>query len=129
MDLTRRDVLIGGCTGTAAVACALLTPCHASAADQTMELIEGLVGGKVTASSRVHLVMPAGFPTGYTVPMDLHVDSPMTKDDHVRRVRVFAPENPIIEVAGFNFTRGAASRACRRASAWPSRNMSSQWPR
>ena len=35
--------------------------------------------------------------------MDLHVDSPMTEDDHVRSVRVFAPENPIIEVAGFNF--------------------------
>jgi sulfur-oxidizing protein SoxY len=68
-----------------------------------MDLIEQLVGGTVAASDRVHLEMPAEFPTGYTVPMELSVDSPMTEDDHVRGVRVFAPENPIVEVVGFNF--------------------------
>jgi sulfur-oxidizing protein SoxY len=47
--------------------------------------------------------MPAVFPTGYTVPMDLDIESPMTEDDHVKRIRVFAPQNPLIEVAGFSF--------------------------
>ena len=47
--------------------------------------------------------MPAVFPTGYTVPMELKVDSPMTENDYVKRIRVFAPENPLIDVASFNF--------------------------
>lgn len=106
MGLTRRDVLKCGCSGSAVLACAFVTPVAASEDDQVMELVGQHVGGMVTASDSVHLVMPATFPTGYTVPMELRVDSPMTGDDHVRRVRVFAPENPIIEVAGFNFVPG-----------------------
>ena len=48
--------------------------------------------------------MPAVFQTGSTVPMDIDLDSPMTEGDHVRRIRVFAPLNPIVEVASFHFT-------------------------
>ena len=61
------------------------------------------MGRAATESERLHLIMPAVFPTGYTVPMDLKVDSPMTEDDHVKRIRVFAPQNPLIDVASFNF--------------------------
>ena len=71
--------------------------------DETMEFVKRLTGRTATESDRLHLVMPAVFPTGYTVPMDLDIDSPMTEDDHVKRIRVFAPRNPIIEVASFNF--------------------------
>ena len=67
-----------------------------------MDFVGGLAGGTLTLSDRVHLIMPARFPTGYTVPLELVVDSSMTMEN-VRRVRVFAPENPLIEVAGFNF--------------------------
>jgi sulfur-oxidizing protein SoxY len=54
-------------------------------------------------SDRVHLVMPRTFPNGYTVPLSFEIDSPMTEADHVRHVRVFAPRNPLIEVARFYF--------------------------
>jgi sulfur-oxidizing protein SoxY len=47
--------------------------------------------------------MPAVFPNGYTVPLTLEVDTPMTERDHVRNVRIFAPKNPINEVVGFHF--------------------------
>jgi sulfur-oxidizing protein SoxY len=104
MGLTRREVLIAGSVGSAALASALFSPGNARAQDETMELVERLTGQTATVSDRLHLVMPAVFPTGYTVPMDLDMDSPMTEDDHVRRIRVFAPQNPkIIEVASFNF--------------------------
>jgi sulfur-oxidizing protein SoxY len=104
MGLTRRDVLMAGSVGSAALASAFFSPPSASAQDETMELVERLTGQTATVSDRLHLVMPAVFPTGYTVPMDLDMDSPMTEDDHVRRIRVFAPQNPIIiEVASFNF--------------------------
>jgi sulfur-oxidizing protein SoxY len=35
--------------------------------------------------------------------MHLDIDSPMTEADHVTQIRVFAPQNPIIEVASFRF--------------------------
>jgi sulfur-oxidizing protein SoxY len=113
MSLTRRDVLVAGYSGSAALVCAFVAPSGARAADQAMEIVEQLVGGRFTASDRVHLVMPAEFPTGYTVPMDLEVDSPMTNTDHVRYIRVFAPRNPIVEVARFNF---APERSVARVS-------------
>jgi len=53
-------------------------------------------------SDRVHLVMPRTFQRLY-VPLSLEIDSPMTEADHVRHVRVFAPRNPLIEVARFHF--------------------------
>ena len=96
MGLTRRDVLVTGSAGLAVAV--LLPPGSARAGDETIELIEQLIGRTLTESDRLHLEMPAVFPTGYTVPLTLEVDSPMTERDHVRYIRVFAPKNPIIEV-------------------------------
>ena len=103
MGLTRRDVLMASCVGSAALASPLFSLTSVRAQDETMELVERLTGQTATVSDRLHLVMPAVFPTGYTVPMDLDIDSPMTDDDHVKRIRVFAPQNPLLEVASFNF--------------------------
>jgi sulfur-oxidizing protein SoxY len=47
--------------------------------------------------------MPRMFANGYTVPLTLVIDSPMTEADHVRDVRVLAPRNPLITVATFHF--------------------------
>jgi sulfur-oxidizing protein SoxY len=45
----------------------------------------------------------------------------MTEADHVRRIRVFAPKNPLIEVASFNFVpdRGTARVSTRIRLAKP----------
>src|SRR6185436_11303001 len=74
-----------------------------NASDEAIGLIEQLTGRTPTESDRLRLDMPAVFPSGYTVPMTIAVDSPMTDTEHVKYVRVFAPKNPIIEVAGFHF--------------------------
>lgn len=103
MVVTRRDVLIAGCAGSAALASAFLRPRGARAQDETLEFVKRFAGKLATESDRLHLVMPAVFPTGYTVPMDLDIDSPMTEADHVRQIRVFAPQNPLVEVADFRF--------------------------
>ncbi len=113
MGLTRRDLLIAGCSGSAMLACAFAPAAHASASDDVMDIVAQLAEGSIKLSDRVHLIMPAKFPTGYTVPMEIEVVSPMTNDDHVKCVRVFAPENPFIEVAGFNF---APQRSVARVS-------------
>jgi sulfur-oxidizing protein SoxY len=101
MGLTRRNLLVAGSAGLASVV--LLPPKSARAGDEAIELVKQLIGGTLTESDRLRLEMPAVFPTGYTVPLMLEIDSPMTELDHVRHVRVFAPKNPLIEVAGFRF--------------------------
>jgi sulfur-oxidizing protein SoxY len=97
--VTRRDVLLTGVTGftTATVGSA------ARADDDAVELIKRLTGKMPAESDRLHLVMPRTFLNGYTVPLSLDIDSPMTESDHARHVRVVAPRNPLIEVATFHF--------------------------
>ena len=129
MGLTRREVLMVGGVGSAALATAFFSAGSACAEDEIAEFVKRHTGRTATESDRLHLTMPAVFPTGYTVPMDLNVDSPMTEDDYVKRIRVFAPENPLIDVAVLVSFHSGAWRACRRASAWPSRKMSSRSPR
>jgi len=96
---TRRELLLTGVTGLATAI--IVSP--ASASDEATELIEQLTGKIPTESDRVHLAMPRIFPNGYTVPLTIEVDSPMTEDDHVKLVRVVAPRNPLIQVAAFHF--------------------------
>jgi sulfur-oxidizing protein SoxY len=96
---TRRELLLTTVTGLATAA--IVSP--ASASDETTEPTEWLTGKKAIESDRLHLAMPRSFPNGYTVPLTLEVDSPMTEEDHVKRVRVVAPGNPLIEVATFHF--------------------------
>ena len=103
MGLTRREMLMAGGVGSAALASALFSPGSARAQDEMAEFVKRQTGRMATVSDRLHLIMPAVFPTGYTVPMELKVDSPMTEDDYVKRIHVFAPENPLIDVASFNF--------------------------
>src|SRR5271156_6910090 len=112
IDLSRRRLL------AVAVACGsvgLAPPSFASesADDDAAKLIENLTGKTPIPSDRVRIVMPAVFPNGYTVPLSLEVDSPMTETDHVRYIRVLAPQNPLIEVATCHFTPG---RSQARAS-------------
>ncbi len=107
MTSTRRDVLMGF------AGVALLSPQDARANYEALELVRQLTGRTATESDRLHLIMPTSFPTGYTVPISLDIDSPMTETDHVRQIRVFAPQNPLIEVASFHF---APQRSLPRVS-------------
>lgn len=102
MRLTRRSILAIAGGGWANAF--LISSSDAIAEETAEDLVKRLTGKIVTESDRVHLTMPPKFPNGYTVPLSLAVDSPMTEADHVRRLLVLAPHNPIIEVAEFNFT-------------------------
>lgn len=104
MSLTRRRLSMTGAIGIAAWALALLWPRRVRADDEVLDLVERMTGRTATESNQLRLLMPTEFSTGYTVPMDIQVDSPMTETDHVKSIRVFAPENPFIEVAQFHFS-------------------------
>jgi sulfur-oxidizing protein SoxY len=102
--LTRRGLLKAGSAVSAGLAgIALIPPGPAEAGDEALDFVGSLIGRTLAISDRLHLTMPTVFPSGYTVPMAIAVDSPMTEADHVRYVRVFAPKNPIIEIAAFRF--------------------------
>lgn len=103
--LTRRMLLLASAAGFAGAA--IVSPANAGDAGEDGEdaatLIERLTGKTPIESDRLHLVMPRTFPNGYTVPLAIDFDSPMTANDHVRYVRVVAPRNPLIDVATFHF--------------------------
>lgn len=101
VGFTRRALLTAAVAGGAGFAGpARVAPLNANVND---ELIKQLNGKIPMESDRLHLAMPRVFPTGYTVPLFLEVDTAMTETDHMRYARVLAPRNPLIEVATFHF--------------------------
>lgn len=100
-ELTRRQALyIGGC----AIAAAAIGVRPAFAANDHQEIINKFTGGKAAKEGRVKLELPQIAENGNTVPLTVSVESPMTKDDYVKRVVVVADANPRAGVATFNFS-------------------------
>ena len=100
--LTRRELFLASVAGFATATVVSPAKANDDAVD-AVALIKRLTGKTPTESDHLHLVMPRTFPNGYTVPLSLDIDSPMTESDHVRYIRVVAPRNPLIEVATFHF--------------------------
>jgi sulfur-oxidizing protein SoxY len=115
-SFTRRTVLTAAAAAGAGFAGGVfVSPVDAGDSDDDVVIVKQLTGKTPVESDRVHFVMPKTFPNGYTVPLSLEIDSPMTEADHVRHVRVFAPRNPLIEVARFSFVpRRSEPRVCTR---------------
>ena len=90
MPFRRRvvGVLSGGL-----VAAALARPAGASA-DALEAAIRAFAGEGPIAKGRVLLNIPLLVENGNAVPLSVGVDSPMTPDDHVRRIAVFNERNP-----------------------------------
>jgi sulfur-oxidizing protein SoxY len=74
-----------------------------------------LLGDVTPQSGRIRLDAPEIAENGNTVPLDIVVDSPMSADNYVRSVHVFADGNPRPEVVSFHFTprSGRAAAATR----------------
>jgi len=102
VGFTRRSVLSAAVVGSAGFASAALASTPPPSNDAA-KFVKQLTGKTPIISDRLHLVMPQVFPNGYTVPLTLAIDSPMTEADHVRHVSVLAPRNPLVEVATFHF--------------------------
>ena len=73
------------------------------------------VGNKSLQEGRITLKIAPIVENGNTVPVSFSVDSPMTPDDYVTAVHVFAEANPWPNVATFHFTtRSGKARAATR---------------
>lgn len=88
----------GGVLALASVGSAL-----ASAADVDA-LIEKMAGGKKPSEGRITLDLPTIAENGLVVPVNFEVQSPMTADDYVKSVHLFAESNPNVQLADFTFT-------------------------
>ena len=60
-------------------------------------------GDKPLSVGRVTVSVPRIAENGYSVPITLSVDSPMSPDDHVRRIVLFSSRNPEVKIAEFKF--------------------------
>lgn len=119
-SLTRRQALQrAGALGAFAAAGLAFAP--KVMADQKMvdEAVMKLIGDRQPKEGRITLDLPQIAENGNTVPVGVEVESPMTKDDHVKSVTLFAQGNPRPEVGTFHFTpangKAAASSRMRLA--------------
>ena len=71
---------------------------HVSTTDP---LVYSLTRGKVVNAGRVKLDLPKIADTGYSVPMTVRVESPMTPANYVRALHLIAEKNPIRDMASF----------------------------
>jgi len=89
--ITRREFVVLACATAsgAAPGAAFATP---AAVD---EAVRALTGGAQVRRGRVKLDAPALIENGNSVVLGVTVDSPMTPEDHVKAIHVFAPMNPL----------------------------------
>ncbi|MCA8899754.1 MAG: SoxY-related AACIE arm protein [Hyphomonas sp.] len=96
---TRRALLA---TGTAGALSLLLPPVAAAAPEEMDAAIREMFGNGTIREGRVSVKLPPIAENGNSVAIDISVESPMTEDNHVRRIGIFSPRNPIATIAEFH---------------------------
>ncbi len=101
--IQRRTLLLGA--GAVALWALLSAPERALATETLEEAIRRAIGDATPLEGKlIRLELPALAENGATVPFTITVDSPMTEENHVASIHIFAPKNPVVHVAGFFFT-------------------------
>lgn len=99
--VTRRQVA----GGMVAIALVPLAPGpRAAAGDQLSTALETVTGGAPVTEGRVKLEVSSLAENGFSVPLTVSVDSPMTAEDHVRAIHILSEKNPVAEVVKFNLS-------------------------
>lgn len=101
ISLNRRHLLTAG-AGAVFVAA---TPLRSGAAQADLEQARrDLFGTRPVTEGRVLLQLPPIAENGYSVPLKVEVDSPMSETDHVKRVVILSPRNPLPLIAQYHLT-------------------------
>jgi sulfur-oxidizing protein SoxY len=66
-------------------------------------MLEKITGGARPEPTGVEIELPRLAENGNSVPMRVRVASPMTAEDHVKAIHIFAERNPRPRVATFHF--------------------------
>lgn len=99
--LDRRSLLLsaGGLVSIAAVPMKAV----ADQADLVRARLE-LFGDRPVREGRVTLKLPPIAENGFSVPMTVTVDSPMTPDDYVKKIALLSPRNPLPNIAQYHLS-------------------------
>ena len=103
MNLNRRQML----TRTVGVSLAGLFGIQSRAfatPEAVAEAVKTFSGDAEPVSGRIKLTTPEIAENGNSVPIGVSVDSPMSDDDYVAQVVIYADGNPNPDVITFNFT-------------------------
>ena len=101
ISLNRRHLLTAG-AGAVFVAA---TPLRSGAAQADLEQARrDLFGTRPVTEGRVLLQLPPIAENGYSVPLKVEVDSPMSETDHVKRVVILSRRNPLPVIGEFNLS-------------------------
>lgn len=98
--LSRRSWL--GVTAAGSLLCLLPKPLEATP-EQMQQAMRDAFGDSPIQAGRVQLELPALAENGNSVRLTVSVDSPMTEQDHVRFIQLFAEHNPLPDIARFEF--------------------------
>lgn len=106
--LNRRHLLQLGAGSVLVSATPLMA--GATPADVRNAQIE-LFGDRPIREGRVRLKLPPIAENGYSVPLDVEVDSPMANDNYVKQIVIFSPRNPLPVIAQYHLTRRSGRAA------------------
>ena len=114
--VSRREFFGGVGAGVFAISLIGITPQEALAdAKLVREAIKKKIGDKTPKQGKISLDVPQIAENGNTVPLSFEVDSPMTANNHVKAVHLFANKNPAADIATFKFTpAGGVAKASTR---------------
>lgn len=111
--ITRRQALSLGAGSVAFVAAGLQFSAANATAEAADKMIKEFSGGAELASGKIDLITPEIAENGNTVPIAVEIESPMTADDYVQSVALYADGNPNPEVITFNFTVASGVAAAK----------------
>lgn len=101
IQIDRRQ-LIASAGGVIAIA---VSPLRALAEQDDLERARlDLFGDRPVQEGRVTVKLPPIAENGFSVPLSVSVESPMTPDDYVKQVAILSPRNPLPLIGQFHFT-------------------------
>lgn len=96
--------------GGAVLVTSTVTPAFASPNVMRQAQID-LFGDREIKPGRVNLKLPSIAENGFSVALDVEVESPMTDADHVKQIAIFSPRNPIALLAHYQLGPRAGKAA------------------
>ncbi len=103
-QLTRRQALLLAAGATMVAAGGVTLTWADAKASKADESIMKKIGDKKIMEGKINFDLPQIAENGNTVPISFSVDSPMTADNHVKSVHLFADGNPLPDVATLHFS-------------------------
>jgi sulfur-oxidizing protein SoxY len=100
-SMTRRRLLQG--SGGAVLIASLPLPASATPED-LIAARKAIFGDAPVQEGRVTVKLPPIAENGYSVPLTVSVESPMSETDYVRQIAILSPRNPLPNVAQYHLT-------------------------